>query len=301
MRNLRLLVAYDGTDFHGWQRQPKARTVQECLESAIERILGKKGRVYGSGRTDAGVHALNQVANFKTDCPIPCENLVKALNDALPPTVRIKDAHEVSAHFHARYDVRAKTYRYRILQAPVCSPFLWRFVWHYPFPLDAERMAEAAKSFAGEHDFTSFATADGPPAEDSCPRAGDDRAAPGGDSRRAGFVAQALLPVSPFPSEGAPARVPVPRAPARKSETAMVRRVFTSRILRRPRTSMLIYEVCGNGFLHHMVRNMVGTLIEVGRGKLEPGDILRILRARDRTAAGPTAPAQGLCLVRVEY
>src|SRR5208337_2350776 len=158
-------IAYDGTDFHGWQRQSNALTVQECLESAIERILGERAQVWGSGRTDAGVHALNQVANFKTDCPIPCDNLVKALNDALPPTVRIKESHEVSPKFHARYDVRSKTYRYRILQAPVCSPFLWRFVWHYPFPLDIERMAEAAKLFEGERDFTSFAAADGCKAE----------------------------------------------------------------------------------------------------------------------------------------
>jgi tRNA pseudouridine38-40 synthase len=217
------------------------------------------------------------VANFKTDCPIPCENLVKALNDALPPTVRIKDAHEVSAQFHARYDARSKTYRYRILQAPVCSPFLWRFVWHYPFPLDAGHMAEAAKLFEGEHDFTSFAAVDGTAPEESCPGACDDRDGPRRDSRSA--------------------RQPA----AHRMETAMVRRIFTSRILRRPRTSMLIYEVSGNGFLHHMVRNMVGTLMEVGRGKLEPSSVIRILKARDRTLAGPTAPGQGLCLVRVEY
>jgi tRNA pseudouridine38-40 synthase len=277
MRNIRLLIAYDGTDFHGWQRQPEALTVQECLESGIERILGEKALVYGSGRTDAGVHALNQVANFKTDCPIPCENLVKALNDALPPTVRIKDAHEVSAKFHARYDVRSKTYRYRILQAPVCSPFLWRFVWHYPFPLDAERMAEAARLFEGQHDFTSFAAVEGTAAEENCPDACDDRDGPRGDSRGPG------QPV------------------AHKIETAMVRRISTSRILRRHLTSMLIYDVSGNGFLHHMVRNMVGTLVEVGRGKLEPNGVIRILQARDRTMAGPTAPAQGLCLLRVEY
>jgi tRNA pseudouridine38-40 synthase len=277
MRNIRLLIAYDGTDFHGWQRQPNALTVQERLESAIERILSEKAQVYGSGRTDSGVHALNQVANFKTDCPIPCENLVKALNDALPPTVRIKDAQEVSAHFHARYDVRSKTYRYRILQAPVCSPFLWRFVWHYPFPLDTERMAEAARLFEGEHDFTSFAAADGSATEESCAGACADPEESRRDSRSA--------------RQGA----------AHEIETAMVRRIFTSRILRRPRTSMLLYEVSGNGFLHHMVRNMVGTLMEVGRRKLEPGDILRILKARDRSMAGPTAPSQGLCLVRVEY
>ena len=275
MRNIRLLIAYDGTDFHGWQSQPNALTVQECLESAIERILSEKAQVYGSGRTDAGVHASNQVANFKTDCPIPCDNLVKALNDALPPTVRIKDAHEVSARFHARYDVRSKTYRYRILQAPVCSPFLWRFVWHYPFPLDSERMVEAAKLFEGEHDFTSFAAVDGSTAEESC--AGADRDGSRRDSRSA--------------------RPPA----AHKIEAAMVRRIFTSRILRRPRTSMQIYEVSANGFLRHMVRNIVGTLMEVGRGKLEPNGILRILNARDRSMAGPTAPAQGLCLVRVEY
>jgi tRNA pseudouridine38-40 synthase len=277
MRNIRLLIAYDGTDFHGWQRQSNALTVQECLESAIERILGERAQVWGSGRTDAGVHALNQVANFKTDCPIPCENLMKALNDALPPTVRIKDSHEVSAKFHARYDVRSKTYRYRILQAPVCPPFLWRFVWHYPFPLDGGRMTEAAKLFEGEHDFTSFAAVDGSAAEESCQGAGKDRNAP----RRDGG------------SDAQPA--------AHKIEAAMVRRIFASRIFRHPRTSMLIYEVSGNGFLHHMVRNMVGTLMEVGRGKLEPGGIIRILKARDRTMAGPTAPAQGLCLVEVEY
>jgi tRNA pseudouridine38-40 synthase len=278
MRNLCLLIAYDGTDFHGWQRQPNALTVQECLESAIERILGEKAQVYGSGRTDAGVHALNQVANFQTGCPIPCENLVKALNDALPPTVRVKDAQEVFPQFHARYDVRSKTYRYRILQAPVCSPFLWRFVWHYPFPLDVRRMARAAKVFEGEHDFTSFAAAEASGGEENCPHSCVGRDEP---------------PTSAGTRHGVPQRV--------KSETAMVRRIFSSRILHRPRTSMLIYEVTGKGFLHHMVRNIVGTLVEVGRGKLEATDIIRILHARDRTLAGPTIPAQGLCLVRVEY
>jgi tRNA pseudouridine38-40 synthase len=277
MRNIRLLIAYDGTDFHGWQRQSNALTVQECLEAAIERILGERPQLWGSGRTDAGVHALNQVANFKTDCPIPCENLVKALNDALPATVRIQDSQEVSAKFHARYDVRSKTYRYRILQAPVCSPFLCRFVWHYPYPLDVEHMAEAAKLLEGEHDFTSFAAVDGAAAEESCKGAGKDRNVVRRDSG----------------SGDQPA--------AHKVETAMVRRIFTSRIFRHPRTSMLIYEVSGNGFLHHMVRNMVGTLMEVGGGKLGPSGIIRILQARDRTRAGPTAPAQGLCLVRVEY
>jgi tRNA pseudouridine38-40 synthase len=292
-RNLRLLVAYDGTDFHGWQRQPDVLTVQECLESAIERILAEKAQVCASGRTDAGVHALNQVANFKTACSIPCDNLMKALNDSLPPTVRIKDVQEVSAQFHARYNVRSKTYRYRILQAPVGSAFLWRFVWHYPFKLNVERMGAAAKLFEGQHDFTSFAVAEGGSGEESFPNAS---------------VAQALLPVDgQHPGAATQAGVPVPLTQARepvpacKTEATLVRRIFTSRFLRRPRMSMLIYEVTGNGFLHHMVRNMVGTLVEVGRGKLEPDDITRILIARDRSMAGPTAPAQGLCLMRVEY
>ena len=119
MRNICLTVAYDGTDFHGWQRQPDLPTVQACIETAIEKITGAPAPVWGSGRTDAGVHALNQVANFKTDCRIPCENLTKALNNLLPPTVRVKEAHEVSDSFHARFDVRSKTYRYQIGRAHV--------------------------------------------------------------------------------------------------------------------------------------------------------------------------------------
>jgi tRNA pseudouridine38-40 synthase len=251
MRNILLVLAYDGTDFAGWQRQPESPTVQACVEEALGKLLGGKAQIWGSGRTDAGVHALNQAANFKTISTIPCENLVKALNHLLPPTVRIKEAREVSETFHARYNVRSKTYRYRILQAPICSPFLWRFVCHHPYPLDRARMAEAARLLEGEHDFTSFAGAE---------------------------------------AHG-----------AHEGPKSMVRTLYRSRILWRPRTSMLIYEVCGSGFLHHMVRSIVGTLLEVGREKLEPEDLLRILAARDRTLAGPTAPAQGLCLVNVEY
>jgi tRNA pseudouridine38-40 synthase len=257
MRNLRLLVAYDGTDFHGWQRQPDAPTVQGCLEETLAKLTGAPAHVWGSGRTDAGVHALNQVANFKTESPIPCENLLKALNNLLPPSVRVKQVDEAPEKFHARYDVRSKTYRYRILQSAICSPFLWRFVHHHPFPLDHREMAEAAAMFVGKRDFTSFAGSEG--------RADEEQ-------------------------EGSP---PAPHS--------MVRTVFSSRFLWRPRTSMLIYEIRGSGFLHHMVRNIVGTLLEVGRGKLAPRDMLRILEARDRTQAGPTAPAQGLCLIKVEY
>jgi len=250
MRNIRIVLAYDGTDFHGWQRQPDAPTVQACLEDALQKLMGAPAQVYGSGRTDAGVHASYQVANFHTASTIPGANLVKALNNLLPPTVRIKEAKDVPPGFHARHDATRKTYRYRIVTTPVCSPLLWRFVCHHPYSLDRERMAEAAQLFEGEHDFTSFAAADGLEEEDMSSR---------------------------------------------------VRTIFRSRFLWRPRSRMLVYEVNGNGFLRHMVRNIVGTLIEVGGGKRAPGDIPRLLAARDRTQAGPTALAQGLCLMKVEY
>ena len=252
MRNIRLTLAYDGTDFHGWQRQPSAPTIQACLEDAIHTLTGASVQVYGSGRTDAGVHASHQVANFHTVFPIPCPNLVKALNDLLPPTVRVKAVDEAAADFHARYDVRRKTYRYSILQAKVGSPFLGRFVCHHPYPLDRTRMAQAARHFLGEHDFTSFAAADGQDLENDSPK-------------------------------------------------CMVRSISRSRLLWRPRTSILVYDVTGNGFLHHMVRNVVGTLMDVGRGRTAPTDVPAILAARDRSRAGPTAPAQGLCLVKGEY
>jgi tRNA pseudouridine38-40 synthase len=250
VRNIRLILAYDGTDFRGWQRQPDAPTIQGCLEDALQKLTGAPAQVFGSGRTDAGVHASHQVANFPTASTIPGGNFVKALNDLLPPTVRIKGAEDVAPAFHARYDVRSKTYRYRILTTPVCSPLLWRFVCHHPYPLDRTRMAQAAGLFEGEHDFTSFVAADGQEEEETKSR---------------------------------------------------VRVILKSRLLWRPRSSLLVYEVAGKGFLRYMVRNIVGTLLEVGRGKLAPSDIPNIIAARDRTQAGPTAPAQGLCLMNVEY
>lgn len=260
MRNIRITLAYDGTDFRGWQRQPSEPTIQGLLESLLATTLGEHVNLTGSGRTDAGVHAANQVASFKTSCSIPCRNLVKALNDRLPSSVRIKDAGDAALAFHARFGVVSKTYRYRILLAPIASPFVARFVYHYPHPLDRKQMNEAARLFEGEHDFTSFAASEAQ-AEES----GD------GEERSV------------------------------RHHHDKVRTVFSSRIIWQPKTSMLIYEVRGSGFLHHMVRNIVGTLIEVGRGALKPSDIPRILQGRDRTLAGPTAPAQGLCLLKVEY
>ena len=249
-RNLKLTIAYDGTEFSGWQVQPSTATIQGALSSAIGRITGENVLPQGSGRTDAGVHALGQVANFLTESGIPTANFARALNDVLPPAIRILRVEEVAPEFHARKSAQAKTYRYRIFRGDVCSPFLARYVWHYPYPLLEEAMAEAARLVEGEHDFTSFAAVD--PERDQ-------------DGR----------------------------------EISNVRTVFSSRMEREG--DELIYAVRGRGFLHHMVRNLVGTFILVGKGTLRSPDITRILRAQQRSAAGATAPASGLCLVSVEY
>ena len=160
MRNLKLVLSYDGTEFSGWQVQPGAATIQGALASAIGRVTGEKVLPQGSGRTDAGVHALGQVATFATQSPIPPENLVIALNDILPPSIRVLEAAEAPAEFHARKSARAKTYRYRMYRGAICPPFLARYVWHYPYPLDEEAMQAVAGLVVGEHDFTSFAAVD---------------------------------------------------------------------------------------------------------------------------------------------
>jgi tRNA pseudouridine38-40 synthase len=250
MRNLRLVLTYDGTDFSGWQVQPNASTIQGTLASAIGRITGEKVLPQGSGRTDAGVHALGQVASFGIECSIPAENLVIALNDVLPASIRVLEAAEVSADFHARKSARGKTYRYRIYRGDICSPFLARFVWHYPYPLNEDAMALAAGLVIGEHDFTSFAAVD--------PERGTE-----------------MEPIS------------------------NVRRILQSCWEREG--DEFIYTVRGNGFLHHMVRNLVGTFLLVGKNTLKPDDMTRILHANSRAAAGATAPASGLFLVNVEY
>lgn len=253
MRNIRLTIAYDGTDFSGWQRQPHLPTIQEELETRLANITGGTATLYASGRTDAGVHAAGQVANFKTECPIPCCSLVKALNDALPVAIRVRKAEEVSATFHARYGAKSKTYRYRIYQGTVCPPFVGRYAYHHSYLLNHRQIARAARLLEGEHDFTSFAGSD-------------------------------------------PAR-----RDRKGKDDANVRQIFQSRLMVRKGLPMLVYEVRGSGFLYHMVRNIVGTLLEVGSGKLMPEEMFAILDARDRNKAGPTAPACGLCLVRVEY
>jgi len=250
MRNLKVILTYDGAEFSGWQVQPDAATVQGTLASAVGRITGEKVLPQGSGRTDAGVHALAQVVTFVTESSVPTENFVKALNDILPPSVRVLEVTEAPPEFHARHSARAKTYRYRIYRGAICPPFLARYVWHYPYPLDEQAMAQAAERVVGEHDFTSFAAVD--------------------------------------PERG------------RDQDSALnVRRIFSSAWLRTGEE--LVYTVRGSGFLHHMVRNLIGTFILVGRGTLQGEDVTRILEARDRSVAGATAPASGLFLVNVEY
>jgi len=248
-RNLKITLAYDGADFHGWQVQPDKPTVQAALADAIERVTGERLLPQGSGRTDAGVHALAQVASCPIESPIPAVNLVTALNDVLPSSIRVNAVEETAPDFHARKSAKAKTYRYRIYRGDICPPFMARYVYHHPYPLDEPAMMAAANLVIGEHDFTSFAAAD--PEKDE--EAGSN-----------------------------------------------VRTINFSRWERR-HGEELVYLVRGNGFLHHMVRNLVGTFLLVGKGTLDTTAFRRILEAKDRSAAGPTAPASGLYLVRVEY
>jgi len=249
-RNLKLTLAYDGHDFAGWQVQPDQLSVQGTLVSAFEHLTGEKTLPQGSGRTDAGVHALAQTASVIIESPIPVANLVRALNDVLPRSIRVLAAEEVPLEFHARRSAIAKTYRYHICRGAICSPFQARYVYHHPYPLDESRMIEAGALVEGEHDFTSFAAVD-------------------------------------------PERSKV------GLEINNVRTIFQSTWQRQD--DELIYTVRGSGFLHHMVRNLVGTFLMVGKGSLSVPDMRRILELRDRSAAAATAPASGLFLVNVEY
>jgi tRNA pseudouridine38-40 synthase len=240
-RRIRMTVAYDGTGFHGWQVQPGLPTIQGALEEIIGGMEKRPVHVAGSGRTDAGVHALGQVAAVTIDNPIPLENFVRAVNRLLPPAIRVLTAAEANPQFHPRFDAVAKTYEYRIVRTPICSPFEWAFVHHHPYPLDEDAMMRAARRLEGEHDFTAYAATDDRDAEGKC----------------------------------------------------KVRTIFYSCL--ELKDSRLVYRVRGSGFLKHMVRNIVGTLIEVGRGNLAAGELPGVKKC------GATAPAKGLTLISVEY
>lgn len=251
MRYFKLTIAYDGTDFHGWQVQSNKPTIQGEIADVLGRLTQERVALHGAGRTDAGVHALRQVASFRTASPLAAGEFQRALNALLPPTIRIVSAEEVGPTFHARWSAKGKIYRYRIYRGKVVPPMLWRYVLHYPFPLDEDAMREGASRFKGIHDFASFAASTG--SED------DDQ------------------------------------------ERSTERDIFSSELIRSPDDEELVYTVAGRSFLRYMVRKMVGTLLDIGRGKLTPDDIDRLYELKDRSKSGPTVPAQGLVMVQVQH
>ena len=265
----KLTLAYDGTEFRGWQVQPGELTIQGELQAALGRITGEAPLPQGSGRTDAGVHALAQVASFALQARIPPESLHRALNRTLPPSIRILAARTVRSTFHARHSALAKTYEYRLFRGNICPPFLARYAHACPWPMDVEALQMSARLFEGEHDVMSFAATD------------------------PDLASRGLQPELDI-NQGI-------KAPT--ATTGAVRTIFSSAWEDRQSEggSLLVYRVRGNGFLHHMVRNLVGTMLDVGRGRLPLSEIPSIIAARSRSAAGPTAPARGLFLHSVEY
>jgi tRNA pseudouridine38-40 synthase len=251
MRHFKLTIAYDGTDFHGWQIQSEKPTIQGEIVGVLRRLTQENVQLHGAGRTDAGVHALGQVASFRTQAALSAGEFQRALNALLPPAIRIVGAEEVGPDFHARWSAVGKIYRYRLYRGKVVPPAVWRYVLHYPFPLNEDAMRMAASRFVGPHDFAAFAASTG--SED------DDQ------------------------------------------ERSTVREIYSSELTRSVDGEELVYTVRGRSFLRYMVRKMVGTLLDVGRGKLAPDDIVRLYQTRDRAKSGPTVPPQGLCMVEVTH
>jgi len=247
VRRIKIIVAYDGTDYHGWQVQPRLPTIQGVLEGVLSGIEGSAVQVAGSGRTDAGVHALGQVAAFSIQNPIPVDNLRRAMNRLLPRDIRVLSAEEAAPDFHPRFQARRKTYEYRIFRGEICSPFERRYVCHHPYPLAVENMIGLAPLLEGEHDFRAFAASD---ARDEL-------------------------------------------------EASKVRTIYCSGL--ELAGERLIYRITGSGFLKHMVRNIVGVLIEAGKGNVHRAGLLARLEPGCAIPPGPTAPGRGLFLVSVEY
>lgn len=245
MRNIKLLIEYDGTNYQGWQVQPKGPTIQGILEEKLGLLTGRPVQLFGSGRTDSGVHALGQVAHFKTQSRMDIPTIQRALNSLLPPDIVIQKVEEVDEGFHARKHSKSKIYEYRILNQNLRSAFHRGYVWHIPQKLNLTEMKRATQSLVGEHDFSAFRTV------------------------------------------GSPTRT-------------TVRRVFRAE-WRRGRDGLLRFEIEANGFLKQMVRSIIGTLVEIGKGKMKAAEIRMILNSKDRKEAGPTAPAQGLFLKEVKY
>jgi len=243
LSNYKLTIAYDGTNYRGWQYQPDQSTIQGTIHRALQIITKRRPKLYGAGRTDAGVHALGQVANFHTKLSIPPDSMKRAINSLIPPDIRIMKCEIVDDKFNARFHSKGKVYEYRVYRGEIVSPFLYRYVAHVYFPLDVEAIKKASELLVGEKDFSSFTSE----------------------------------------SEG--------KNKIRKIESFEVWE----------EGEMLYFRVRGNGFLKYMVRIMVGTLLEVGKGKITLNDFEKILEAKDRTLAGPTAPPQGLFLLKVLY
>ena len=251
MRYLKLTIAYDGTDFYGWQIQANKPTVQGEIVSVLRRLTQENIQLHATGRTDAGVHALGQVASFRTQSSLSPLELQRALNALLPPTIRIVASEETGPDFSARWSAKGKIYRYRIYRGKVVPPTLWRYVLHYPFPLDEDAMRDAAARFVGTHDFSSFAASTGSEEDDK--------------------------------------------------ERNMQREIYSVELKRTDDGEELWFTVHGRSFLRYMVRKMVGTLLDVGRGKLKPEDIDRLYELKDRSKSGPTVPPQGLFMVHVDH
>jgi tRNA pseudouridine38-40 synthase len=251
MRYFKLTIAYDGTDFHGWQIQAEKPTIQGEIVNVLRRLTQEQIYLHGAGRTDAGVHALGQVGSFRTQSALSAEEFQRALNALLPLSIRIAGAEEVGPDFDARWSARGKTYRYRLYRGKVVPPAIWRYVLHYPFPLDEDAMRDAAARFVGMHDFASFAASTGSEEDDK--------------------------------------------------ERSTEREILSTELLRTPDNEELVFTVRGRSFLRYMVRKMVGTLLDVGRGKLQPADIDRLFQLRDRSKSGPTVPSQGLVMVEVQH
>lgn len=250
-RTFKLTLAYDGTPFVGWQRQAAGVSIQGLIEEALGRIEGSPVTVIGAGRTDAGVHALGQVASCRLKTSLEPATLARALNATLPSEIRVTAVRDVADSFHARYDARSKTYCYRIVNGTFVMPFDFRYVWHIGEPLDVDAMAAAAGLFEGEHDFAAFRGAGSSVVT----------------SRR--FVLASHVDCTVSPTD--------------------------------PDTRHIVYEVRATGFLRHMVRAMVGTLVEIGTGRRDGSSLSHALASGARADAGPTAPAHGLCLMSVDY
>jgi tRNA pseudouridine38-40 synthase len=265
-RTLRLTIAYDGTDFAGWQRQASDRTVQAAIEDALLPIEGSRVIVVGAGRTDAGVHAAGQVASARLTSAIPTDELRRALNATLPEDVRILSVEAAAESFNAQFAAKLKTYRYWIWSSGVLPPQLRRYVWHVPQRLDTERMQTAAATLVGTHDFAAFQAA-GSDVVTTTREMLESRVI------KRGFEGERESEAGPFPIGAAPVSS----------------------------GCCLGYEITGTGFLRHMVRNIVGTLVDVGRGRRPVEDIVAILASRDRSRASATAPPHGLVLWQVTY